>query len=653
MAVQALQSAAVASGSQTYALSTFFTITASANPAYLVVSALDRDEYPVGSTRQTGTFTGGGKTLSLSPAGGDARAAGIVFTYNATAGGYVSDTYGALSNLSYVSSGSKWDLCNVSLYGCSTLSQAQQLASSPYAAMQLGAAGYAGSVSFVTDPTIGGAARTEGNATPGRIAEVASRFVGQAWHSDGCWILASTIAAEAGAGLPVTSTAVGIKAFAAGSPWMVAYNGPATASNSWQSLVRTGDIVSFSPGGSGGHIATCVSGAGSSAMLIDNITYGAPGGGIANPANDGSPNDILVAAAHPASQEFAGTPGSSVVIYRLDTPVVSALSSGASVSAGGTIALSTLVSAVDPAGKPITRVQAYTSSSTDKLAVAGKATLATGLNTAVTGTSLSGVTLLAGAPGSDTIYVRAGNAAWWGDWQAVKVTVAAAPPRLVLQTPNIALKSGQAFSWTVPTGTFVDPNGQALTYSVAGKGAALPQWLSFDAKTGTLAGTVPLGGATIPVVLTATDTANLSASETFTLTVPNAAPVLAAQTPAQTWALGGAVNFALPANTFTDPQGLKMSFVAAPANGGALPGWLRFNGGTGVFSGTAPTAQAPLSIKITATDTVGLSASEIFSVSFAKTAAGALASAGAGLPEPFQPLPVGGWHGSWAQATFT
>ncbi|MEF8762777.1 hypothetical protein, partial [Stenotrophomonas sp. A3_2] len=124
-----------------------------------------------------------GNTVSLSAAGGDARAAGIVFTYQAASGSYVSDVYGALSRLSYVSSASPWDLCNVSLYGGTTLAQAQQVASSPYAAMQVGGAGYAGSVSFVTDPTVSGAARSEGNATPGRIAEVANRFVGQAWHT--------------------------------------------------------------------------------------------------------------------------------------------------------------------------------------------------------------------------------------------------------------------------------------------------------------------------------------------------------------------------------------------------------------------------------------------------------------------------------------
>jgi hypothetical protein len=63
-----------------------------------------------------------------------------------------------------------------------------------------------------------------------------------------------------------------------------------------------------------------------------------------------------------------------------------------------------------------------------------------------------------------------------------------------------------------------------------------------------------------------------------------------------------------------------MTYTATLANGAALPTWLHFNGATETFTGTVPTSASPFSIKVTATDAGGLSASEIFSVSIANAA---------------------------------
>ena len=114
--------------------------------------------------------------------------------------------------------------------------------------------------------------------------------------------------------------------------------------------------------------------------------------------------------------------------------------------------------------------------------------------------------------------------------------------------------------------------------------------------------------------MTATDTSHLSATDTFSATVLGA-PLVTAQTPNQTWTEGKAVSLALPANTFTDPQGEKLTYTATLANGQALPAWLSFNATTETFSGTAPTTAQSLSIKVTATDSSGLAASESFTAS--------------------------------------
>ena len=81
--------------------------------------------------------------------------------------------------------------------------------------------------------------------------------------------------------------------------------------------------------------------------------------------------------------------------------------------------------------------------------------------------------------------------------------------------------------------------------------------------------------------------------------------------------------------TFTDPQKETLSFTASQSNGSALPAWLKFNGTTDTFSGTAPAAAGSLSLKVTATDTSGLSISETFTAAVAQLTQ-AISSLGSG-----------------------
>ena len=203
-----------------------FSVTAgSSNPTYLVLTALDRNEYTAKASGAVGKLSGNGHTLSPSCIDDfDGRGAGIVFTYQAASGRYYSSTYGYFDKLTYVSSGSLGDVTNLSLFGTSDLSLATTYADNAYAMMHVDAAGYLGSVSVATEPGFAGTVPTQ--ATPNSIAAIASSFVGQAWNMDGCWVLTSTIAAEAGASLPVQTTAIGIPGQANGE-WIVAFNGPA------------------------------------------------------------------------------------------------------------------------------------------------------------------------------------------------------------------------------------------------------------------------------------------------------------------------------------------------------------------------------------------------------------------------------------------
>ena len=255
-------------------------------------------------------------------------------------------------------------------------------------------------------------------ATPLSIAAMAQTFDGLSWNTEGCWILASTISAEAGASLPVQS-AVNM-AGAANGEWFIAYDGPAGSTGDWRLSVRTGDMIGFITSAGTGHITTCVSGAGATAMLIDNITFITPQGMIINGANDGSPTDITIQPAHSASQEWQGVMDNSVMIFRLDTPVVTTLVPTVDISAGEAVNLATIFSAADPAGKAITSYQAYTTSATDSLTVNGTSVISTSASTAVTASSLSQITLNDGSPGMpDMVTVRAFNGAYWGDWTTI------------------------------------------------------------------------------------------------------------------------------------------------------------------------------------------------------------------------------------------
>jgi hypothetical protein len=622
MPISEISSDAIVSGPATVSLSQFFTVTGTANPAYLVVCALDRNEYTAAADGDTGSFSGNGNTLDLSGTGGDARGAGIVYTWQASTGQYVNATYGALSSLTYTASDSSHDMTNISLFETTSQSIAQSYASDAYSLMQADASGYVGSACVVTDPSFSGTPPSQ--ATPDGIAAVAQSYVGDAWNMDGCWVLASTIAAEAGAALPVQSTALEIPGKANGE-WIVAYNGPVSSSSNWQSLVHTGDIVAFVPAGGGGHITTCVSGSGSTAELIDNITYENYNGTIENSANDGSSSDIVVEAPHPASQEFAGANPADVVIYRLDTPIVTTPASGATALSGTPLALSSLISATDPASKSITEYQLYDSASGAHFTVAGLSETAQSAASAITVKTLSSVTLSNTASGTDTVDARAYNGTYWGDWQTLTVTVAAftpSAPKLGTPTANQTWQQGSKVSLTLPTSLFTDPQKEALTYTATGAGgAALPSWLSFNPTTRAFSGTVPHGMQSFPIVVTATDTSGLSTSETFVATVPAAAPTVAVTASPLVLAEGSSFTDTLPSGIFVDPQGETLTLKAGLANGAALPSWLSFNPATATFSGTAPATAQNLLFKVTATDTSALSVSETFALTVSKSAA--------------------------------
>ena len=196
------------------------------------------------------------------------------------------------------------------------------------------------------------------------------------------------------------------------------------------------------------------------------------------------------------------------------------------------------------------------------------------------------------------------------------------PPSLVTPLPNRAATENVAFTFTVPSGTFTDPDlGDTLTYSATlDNGNPLPTWLNFNSTTRTFSGTPdnPDVG-TIDVRVTVTDNGSETASDVFALTVANVndAPVLSNPITNQSVTEGSAFNLILPANTFTEiDQGDSIaSYTATLSNGNSLPTWLNFNALTQTFSGTPGSMDVgSLTIRVRATDTFSASTDATFTL---------------------------------------
>jgi Ca2+-binding RTX toxin-like protein len=211
-------------------------------------------------------------------------------------------------------------------------------------------------------------------------------------------------------------------------------------------------------------------------------------------------------------------------------------------------------------------------------------------------------------------------------------------PTLSAPLASAGVRQGESLSFALPAGAFADEDarhGDRLSYSAAllptdvsgGGGAAasaaapLPAWLRFDAATGSFSGTP--GNADVGAVavqVTATDTLGESVSGQFTLVVENVndAPVAGAAVGNLKLMQARAFEFNLPSGLFTDPDaGDQVNVSASLADGSTLPGWLSFDAAALKFSGVAPLAGSPLSVRLTATDGAGASASAEFAITVA------------------------------------
>lgn len=187
-------------------------------------------------------------------------------------------------------------------------------------------------------------------------------------------------------------------------------------------------------------------------------------------------------------------------------------------------------------------------------------------------------------------------------------------PTVSLTLANRSVAEDSAIDIFVPLDTFTDPDGDNLTLSAAlSNGSPLPAWLVFDASR--LTGNPPqdFNGA-LELSITASD-GEFEVSENFVLTIDpvNDAPVLSLMFSDQTSLEDQAIDFAVPAGTFTDIDEDALTLSATLADGTGLPAWLNFDGER--FTGQPPQDfNGLVEIELTASDGI-LTASDLFALS--------------------------------------
>lgn len=213
-------------------------------------------------------------------------------------------------------------------------------------------------------------------------------------------------------------------------------------------------------------------------------------------------------------------------------------------------------------------------------------TLPVGLTFSTTTGSISGIPTTVAAQSAFT--VTASNSA--GSTTAtVQITVNPVPPvGLVYPTTRIAATAGVAIASDVPTLT-----GTATSFSAT---PSLPAGLTFDAASGTIAGTPTAAFPQTSYLVTASN-AGGSTTATVQITVTLTAPTSLSYTPNS---VSGVITQSIASLTpvYT---GIVTSFSVTPA----LPSGLSLNSTTGVVSGTPLAPLTRTSFTITAANAAG------------------------------------------------
>ena len=185
--------------------------------------------------------------------------------------------------------------------------------------------------------------------------------------------------------------------------------------------------------------------------------------------------------------------------------------------------------------------------------------------------------------------------------------------------PAKAYTDGQSGISIATSQAFSNPSGLSTTYSASG----LPAGLSIDASTGVITGTIDHdaskngqtttgSGASLDgkytVTVTATNSANNAATQTFTIDSTDQAPVVGTKTANQTNNDGDTITAVDASKAFSDYNGDPLTYTAS-----GLPSGLSISS-AGMITGTVAKNAQPgtYSVTVTATDDKGAATPETF-----------------------------------------
>ncbi|WP_150126973.1 putative Ig domain-containing protein [Sphingomonas panacis] len=174
-------------------------------------------------------------------------------------------------------------------------------------------------------------------------------------------------------------------------------------------------------------------------------------------------------------------------------------------------------------------------------------------------------------------------------------------PTVITPLPDVTIVPGAILSILIPSAMFSDADGDTLVVSVSGvEGTSLPAWLSFDGQY--LSGAVPADFTGSLDIQVAANDGRARAIDLFTLSVSgNSAPIVANPLLDVSTLEDGAIDFSIPANTFSDADGDTLVLTATLGDGSALPAWLSFDGGR--FTGMPPANfSGSLALRVQASD---------------------------------------------------
>ena len=194
--------------------------------------------------------------------------------------------------------------------------------------------------------------------------------------------------------------------------------------------------------------------------------------------------------------------------------------------------------------------------------------------------------------------------------------------RTLLDNTSIVINDGDNENDNVAnTGkNFPRVNTLALAEGILGLGSQAPNPNTSDPNANS--GNDPLYLPTVKLTQTVTLTSGQIATDiNFGNQLLNNPPTLTNAIADQNATEDSAFTFTIPVNTFTDiDAGDVLTYSATLENGNALPSWITFNATERSFSGTPTNNEVgSLNLKVTATDSSGTSASDIFALTVANT----------------------------------